>query len=138
MKEKFVLAHMSVAYIYANLSHCSRRKVGCVIVKDDKIISIGYNGTPKGYDNCCEDENGNTIDVVIHAEENALMKLTRSHETSQDASLFVTLSPCVSCAKLIHNAGIKEVFYSEQYRCTAGIEYLQKNNITTIQIEVNR
>lgn len=137
MKEKYIKAHMRVAYVYANLSHCSRRKVGCVIVKDNNIIAIGYNGTPKGEDNCCEDNLNNTKPTVIHAEDNALRKLTKRSESAENSTMFVTTAPCILCAPRIIDAGINKVYYVELYRTTEGIEYLQNRGISIEQLKID-
>lgn len=126
MKARYALAHMKVAHIYAGLSYCSRRKVGCVIVKDDRIISIGFNGTPPGWPNICEDDNNQTLPEVYHAETNAIAKLAKSGESGQGASMFVTTVPCLDCAKLIAQSGIREVYYSEDYRKVDGLDFLKK------------
>ena len=137
MKQKFIDAHMNVAEQYASLSSAKNLKVGCVIVKDNRIISIGYNGTPAGWDNECEptfiddygDEIRKTKPEVLHAELNAIAKLARSGESGEGASMFVTHSPCIECAKMIYAAGIKEVFYRHSYRESAGIDFLDFCNI---------
>lgn len=135
MKEKFINTFMKVAYLFAELSYCKRRKVGCVVVKNNSIISIGYNGTPSGEPNECEDEQGLTKTEVVHAEDNALRKLTRSHETAQGSSVFVTTAPCVLCATRIVDAGVTEVYYDEVYRNTDGLDYLNKHGIKTIHLK---
>lgn len=135
MKDKFKKAHMQVAEIYADLSSAERRKVGCVVVKDDTIIAIGYNGTPPGWDNDCEDEWNKTRPEVIHAEQNALDKITRGTISSVGSSLFVTTAPCIECAKRIFGAGIREVFYREVYRTDDGLQFLQKAGINTEKVE---
>lgn len=136
MKEKEARAHMLSAYNYADLSYCIRKKVGCVIVKDNRIISIGYNGTPPGWDNCCETEDGKSKPEVIHAELNAIGKLAKSTESGKGASVFVTCEPCIECAVLISVSGIAEVYYAEKYvgsksseRGMEGVEYLERCNI---------
>lgn len=134
MKERQSKAHMRAAQVYADLSYCNRLKVGCVIVKDHRIISIGYNGTPPGADNRCEDENNVTYDSVIHAEDNAIRKLEQSPETGDGASLFVTTAPCFLCAGLILNAGVREVFYNIPYKNERGIERLQTHGVTVKQL----
>jgi dCMP deaminase len=143
MKEKFKQAYMQTAQTFAELSHARRLKVGCIIVKDDRIISIGYNGMPAGWDNNCEHElkwpNGEmrfleTKAEVLHAESNAIAKLARSVESGEGASLFVTHSPCVECAKLIYQSGIKRVYYRTQYRDDAGITFLDKSQILVEQL----
>jgi dCMP deaminase len=121
---------MQAAHIYARLSYCKRRKVGCVIVKDDRIISIGFNGTPPGWSNDCEDENHNTLPEVYHAETNAIAKLAKSAESGMGAAMFVTTVPCIECAKLIAQSGIHVVYYSEDYRKTDGLDFLRRCGIT--------
>ena len=132
LKQKFLDAYMDVAKRFAELSHCNRLKVGAIVVKDDRIISIGYNGTPTGWDNCCEEE-GKTKPEVLHAEANALTKLARSTESGEGSTLFVTHSPCIDCAKLIAQSGISEVYYDEVYRCDDGLEFLRKCGIPVIK-----
>lgn len=137
MKDKHLKAYMKTAKTFAECSTAERAKVGAIIVKDDRIISIGYNGMPAGWDNTCENTIGynlghpvlKTKPEVLHAEMNSLMKLARSNESGLGASLFVTHSPCLECAKGIHQAGIKEVFYSQEYRSAEGIEFLLKCGI---------
>jgi dCMP deaminase len=137
MKKKYIKAHMKAAYIYAELSSCKRRKVGCVIVKHNSIIAIGYNGTPSGEDNCCEDTTtGLTKPHVIHAEDNALRKLTNSSESGAGAVMFITTAPCIFCASRIVDAGIKHVFYDDLYRSADGVAYLQGRGITVDQISI--
>jgi dCMP deaminase len=119
-------AHMQVAEIYAKLSKAKRLKVGAIIVKDNRVISIGYNGTPSGWDNNCEDENNVTKPEVIHAEANAIAKLARSNESGVFSSMYITHSPCFDCAKLIYIAGIKKVFFRQHYRNNEGIQFLEK------------
>ena len=125
---------MRVAEETAELSHAERRKVGCVIVKDRRILSFGYNGMPEGWDNCCEDEDGNTRPEVLHAEMNSISKIAQSTESSNESTLFCTLSPCLDCAKAIHQSGIKEVYYKDEYRNLAGIEFLNKCGVKTTKI----
>ena len=134
MKQKYIDAHMSVAEVYANLSTAKRLQVGCVIVKDNTIIGIGYNGMPSGWDNVCEDENNKTRPEVLHAESNTVAKVSRSTNSSEDASLFVTHAPCLDCAKIIHQAGIKEVFYRNNYRSEDGIKFLLRCNINVEKV----
>ena len=123
---------MRVAEETAALSYAKRLQVGCVIVKDRRILSIGYNGTPTGWDNCCEHEN-KTIPEVIHAESNAITKLAASTESSKDAVAFVTHAPCMDCAKLLYQAGIAEVIYKEEYRDKVGIKFLEKCGVSVWQ-----
>ena len=142
MKEKFVQAYMDVAHRFAQLSTAERLKVGAIIVKDDRIISIGYNGMPSGWTNECEEIVGadgyavitKTKPEVIHAEANAIAKLAKSPESGVDSILFLTHSPCIQCAKQIYTAGIKEVFYKEEYRDHSGVEFLEKCNIKVTKI----
>lgn len=126
MKQKFIDAHLKVAEIYATLSTAKKLQVGSVIVKNDTIIGIGYNGTPPGWDNVCEDEDFKTKPEVSHAEANALAKVTKSTNSSEGATIFITHAPCMECAKLIFQSGIKSVYYRNQYRSTDGIEFLKK------------
>ena len=148
MKEKYINAHMKVAETYASLSTAVRLKVGAIVVKDNRVISIGYNGMPSGWDNNCEDEIGYVLDdngyvvetrlktksEVLHAETNAIAKLARSNESGLDAAMFVTHAPCLDCAKLIYQSGISTVYYRNAYRESAGIEFLKKSNIDVEQI----
>jgi dCMP deaminase len=140
MKPKYQTAHMRAAHIYSELSHARRLKVGALIVKDDRIISIGYNGMPRGWDNNCEylQEDGTlkTKPEVLHAETNALAKLARSTESGLDADLFVTHSPCLDCAKLIFQSGIRRVYYANDYRDDSGISFLKASGITVEKIDV--
>lgn len=121
--------YIRMAQIWAENSYCNRRKVGALIVKDKMIISDGYNGTPAGFENVCEDENGLTKPYVLHAEANAITKIACSSNSSKGATMYVTTSPCIECAKLIIQAGIKRVVYSEKYRLEDGLELLRKANI---------
>jgi len=135
MKTTHAQAHMKTAYNYASLSYATRRKVGCVIVKDDSIISIGWNGVPAGEDNCCEDENGKTKATVIHAEDNCLRKLTRSHESAVGASVFVTLAPCELCAPRLVEAKVSKVYYCEyKPKHQVGIDFLLRNGVEVEQM----
>jgi len=121
--------YMRMARIWAENSYCERRKVGALLVKNQMIISDGYNGTPSGFENCCEDENNNSKPYVLHAEANAITKIARSHNSSDGATLYVTASPCMECAKLIIQSGIKRVVYGENYRIMDGIDFLKKADI---------
>ena len=123
------LRYLLMARIWAENSYCQRRKVGALVVKDKMIISDGYNGTPSGFENVCEDENNVTHPYVLHAEANAITKLARSSNNSDGATLYVTASPCIECAKLIIQSGIKRVIYAEKYRLTDGIDLLERANI---------
>jgi dCMP deaminase len=142
-------AHLDVAQRYSQLSKARRLKVGAVVVKNDRIISIGYNGTPPGWDNNCEDvvgevkdEAGNVVDTllktkpeVLHAEENAIGKLARSHESGDGATMFLTHAPCAQCAKLILVSGIRQVFYRDTYRDDSGVQFLIKGGIDVQQLK---
>lgn len=136
MNERHKNAHMRVAHVYAALSYAQRRKVGCVIVKDETIIAIGYNGTPPGWNNRCETPDGSaTLPEVIHAEQNALDKLVRSSTSSIDSDVFVTTAPCIECAKRLLGARIKSVYYADVYSSTQGLDLLKKAGIYTERIE---
>lgn len=135
MKEKYIKAHMRVAHEYANLSSANRLQVGCIVVKDNRIISIGYNGMPTGWTNVCETEDNVTKPEVLHAETNAIAKLASTYESGKDASLFVTHQPCLDCAKIIYQSGIKEVYYAHTYRKTDGVEFLEKCGIKITQVK---
>ena len=141
MKTKFIDAYMDVAERFAQLSHAKRLQVGAIIVKDDRIISIGYNGMPSGWDNCCEDvvrqdEVGfqvtKTKAEVLHAETNAIAKLAKSGESGLGATMFVTHAPCIDCAKLVYQSGIATVYYKHKYRSTQGLEFLDKSGVEVI------
>jgi len=129
-------AYLRMAQEWAKLSHCSRKQVGAIIVKDEVIISDGYNGTPTGFDNCCENEQGETKWYVLHAEANALMKLSKSTNSSKGATLYITLSPCKDCAKLILQAGIQRVVYFNEYKDCSGLEFLKNTGITLDYITI--
>lgn len=128
-KHELDLRYLRMAQIWAENSYCERRKVGALIVKDKMIISDGYNGTPAGFENVCEDENHLTKPYVLHAEANAITKIARSGNNSEGATLYVTDAPCIECSKLIIQAGIKKVFYARQYRLSDGIELLARAGI---------
>lgn len=126
-----------MALIWAENSYCERRKVGALVVKDNMIISDGYNGTPTGFENICEDENNTSKPYVLHAEANAITKLARSSNSSEGATLYVTASPCIECAKLIIQSGIKRVIYTEQYRLTDGVDLLKRAGIEVEYLDLN-
>lgn len=128
-QEDLDLRYLRMAEIWSENSYCTRRKVGALIVKDKMIISDGYNGTPSGFENVCEDENNVTKPYVLHAEANAITKIARSGNNSDGATLYVTDSPCIECAKLIIQAGIKRVIYAKEYRITDGVELLRRAGI---------
>ena len=149
MKQRLINAYMQTAEIFAELSHARRLHVGAIVVKDDRIISIGYNGMPAGWDNNCEDEvldsySGfegaihstrlKTKPEVLHAETNAIAKLAKSNESGMGATMFITHAPCLDCAKLIYQSGIQSVFYRDNYRSTAGVEFLKKSGIDAEQL----
>ena len=133
MKQKFIDAYMDVAERFAQLSSAKRLNVGAIVVKDDRIISIGYNGMPSGWDNVCEHE-GKTKPEVLHAESNAIAKLARSPESGEGASIFITHSPCIDCAKLIYQSGIATVYYKNEYRSTQGLDFLKKSNVWIVKV----
>ena len=129
--------YIRMASIWAENSYCTRRQVGALIVKNQRIISDGYNGTPSGFENICEDENNVTKPYVLHAEANAITKIARSNNSSDGATLYVTASPCIECAKLIIQSGIKRVVYSEKYRLEDGLELLQRAGIEVLYVNPN-
>lgn len=126
---------MEMAAVWAKNSYCRRRKVGALIVKDRMIISDGYNGTPSGFENICEDENGVTKPYVLHAEANAITKVAKSGNSSEGATLYVTASPCIECAKLIIQSGIKRLVYRDEYRLTDGVDLLRRAGITVEKVD---
>ena len=144
MKEKFKRAFMKTAQTFAELSSAKRLQVGAIVVKDDRIISIGYNGMPAGWDNVCEHEelheDGSTTLVtrpeVLHAESNAISKLAKSNESGNGAAIFITHAPCLQCAKLIYQSGITSVVYKQTYRSDDGIKFLQQSGVTTEQLQM--
>ncbi|WP_341900627.1 MULTISPECIES: deoxycytidylate deaminase [Fluviicola] len=127
-------AYLRMAQTWAELSHCERKKVGALIVRDGRIISDGYNGTPAGFPNCCEDQQGNTEWYVLHAEANAILKVARSTNDCSGAELFITLSPCKDCSKLVLQAGIKRVVYMMEYKDTAGVDFLKSAGVEVVHI----
>ena len=129
--------YMRMAMIWAENSYCQRRKVGALLVKDKMIISDGYNGTPSGFENVCEDDTNHTKPYVLHAEANAITKVARSSNSSQDATLYVTSSPCIECAKLIIQAGIRRIVFAEYYHDTDGLDLLKRAGIETLAINPN-
>ncbi len=131
---KFDFAYLKMAKEWANLSYCKRKQVGALIVKDRMIISDGYNGTPSGFENCCEDQSGYTQWFVLHAEANAILKLARSTQSAKDATLYLTLSPCKECSKLILQSGIKKIVYIEDYSDNEGITFLRNHGIEVMKI----
>jgi len=143
MKQKLKQAYMKTAETFAELSHARRLHVGAIVVKDDRIISIGYNGMPAGWDNNCENEIGvhkgepvlKTKPQALHAEMNALMKLAKSNESGDGATMFITHAPCMDCAKGMYQAGIKQVFYKTEYRDTSGLDFLNKCGLEIEQVK---
>lgn len=132
---KYDKAYLRMALEWGKLSHCHRRKVGAIIVKDRMIISDGYNGTPSGFENPCEDEDGYTKWYVLHAEANAILKVANSTQSCKGATLYITLSPCKECSKLIHQAGITRVVYLEEYKDNSGIGFLQKAQVQVVHVQ---
>src|SRR6056300_1660406 len=126
---KYDKAYLKMALEWGKLSHCKRKQVGALIVKDRMIISDGFNGTPTGFDNCCENENGATKWEVLHAEANAILKVASSTQSAKNATLYITLSPCTQCSKLIHQAGISRVVYAKAYRDSSGLDFLEKAGV---------
>jgi dCMP deaminase len=132
---KFDRAYLRIAREWGKLSHCERKQVGALIVKDRMIISDGYNGTPSGFDNPCEDEAGYTKWYVLHAEANAILKVAGSTQSCQNATLYITLSPCRECSKLIHQAGIKRLVFQYHYKDNSGLDFLEKAGVKIDHIE---
>ena len=133
---RYDTAYMRMALEWAKLSYCKRKQVGSLIVKDRMIISDGYNGAPTGFDNCCEDDDYQTHWYVLHAEANAIMKVAASNQSCAGATLYITLSPCQQCSKLIHQAGIVRVVYGQTYKDTSGLEFLEKAGVVLELLEV--
>ena len=131
---KFDQRYLEMARIWAKNSYCRRRQVGALVVKNNMIISDGYNGTPSGFENVCEDDNGVTKPYVLHAEANAITKLARSSNNSEGSTIYITASPCIECAKLIIQAGIRRVVYGEKYRLMDGIELLDRAGIEVVYL----
>lgn len=134
-QQKYDIAYMRMALEWARLSYCKRRQVGALIVKDKMIISDGYNGTPSGFENFCEDEGGYTKWYVLHAEANAILKVASSAQSSKGATLYITMSPCKECSKLIHQAGITRVVYLEKYKDNSGLDFLEKAGVKLSYLE---
>ena len=131
---KYDKAYLRIALEWSKLSYCKRKQVGAIIVKERMIISDGYNGTPSGFENCCEDEHDKTKWYVLHAEANAILKVARSTQSCNGATLYITLSPCKECSKLIHQSGIKRVVYHQHYKDTEGIDFLKKACVEVAQV----
>ncbi|KAA3649128.1 MAG: CMP deaminase [Bacteroidetes bacterium] len=134
-QKRYDIAYLRMAREWGNLSHCKRKQVGAIIVKDSMIISDGYNGAPSGFDNCCEDENQKTLWYVLHAEANAIMKVAKSTNNSNGATLYITLSPCKECSKLVYQAGIKRVVYMNKYKDNSGLDFLEKAGVELMHIK---
>lgn len=134
--KKFDKSYLQMAHVWAKNSYCQRRQVGALIVKDRMIISDGYNGTPSGFENICEDETGSTKQYVLHAEANAITKVAQSNNSSKGATLYVTDSPCVECSKLIIQSGIKRVVYDREYRITDGLDLLKRAGVEVVHFEL--
>ena len=134
MYNKYDVAYLKMALEWAKLSYCKRKQVGALIVKDRTIISDGYNGTPSGFENCCEDENNQTKWYVLHAEANAILKISRSTQSCEGATLYLTLSPCKECSKLIFQSGIKRVVYIQDYPDNEGLVFLESAGVETLKI----
>ena len=135
-QQKLDKRYLRMAHIWAENSYCERRKVGAIIVKDKMIISDGYNGTPSGFENICEEDNDTTKPYVLHAEANAITKVAKSNNSSEGATLYVTTSPCMECSKLIIQSGIKRVVFDEKYRITDGLDILKRADIELINLEL--
>lgn len=133
-QNKYDKAYLRIAREWGQLSYCKRKKVGAIIVKDRMIISDGYNGTPSGFENCCEDDDNLTKWYVLHAEANAILKVARSTQSCEGATLYITMSPCKDCSKLIHQAGITRVVYLEGYKDNSGIDFLLKAGVDVVHI----
>lgn len=133
-QKRYNVKYLELARSWSELSHANRKKVGCIIVKNGSIISDGYNGTPKRFNNQCEDSDGKTKWYVMHAEANAILKLSKSNNSSIGSTLYTTLSPCRECAKLILQAEVEKVYYNERYKDTTGIDFLENNGITCINL----
>ncbi len=134
-KQKYDRAYLRIAKEWGQLSYCKRKQVGAIIVRDRMIISDGYNGTPSNFENCCENDEGTTKWYVLHAEANAILKVARSTQSCEGATLYITLSPCKECSKLIHQSGIKRVVYHEDYKDNSGIEFLRKAGVEVELLE---
>ncbi len=133
-QEKYDIAYLKMAETWGKLSYCDRKKVGALIVKDRMIISDGYNGTPSGFENVCEDDEHFTKWYVLHAEANAILKVASSTQSCKEATLYITLSPCKECSKLIHQSGIIRVVYSKAYKDTSGLEFLKKAGVELVHV----
>jgi len=136
-QEKYDRAYLEMAHTWGQLSYCKRKQVGALIVKDRMIISDGYNGTPSGFENICEDEEYETKWYVLHAEANAILKVAASTQSCQGATLYITLSPCRECSKLIHQSGIQRVVYSKAYKDLSGVDFLKRAGVEVTQLSLS-
>jgi len=136
-QRRYDIAYLKMAKEWAKLSHCKRKQVGALIVKDKMIISDGYNGTPTGFENNCEDAHNDTKWYVLHAEANAILKVASSTQSCKGATLYITMSPCKECSKLIHQSGIKRLVYVDAYKDDTGLQFLEKAGIELVHIEEN-
>jgi dCMP deaminase len=134
-QERYDRAYLKMATEWAKLSHCHRKQVGAIIVKEGMIISDGYNGTPSGFENACENEEGSTKWYVLHAEANAIMKVARSTNNARNSTLYITLSPCKECSKLVLQSGIKRLVYVNRYKDDTGLQFLSNAGVEVVQIE---
>jgi len=134
-QKRYDTAYMKMALEWAKLSYCKRKQVGALIVKNKMIISDGYNGTPSGFDNCCEDEEGNTYWYVLHAEANAILKIAGSNHDCSGGTLYLTVSPCKECSKLVYQAGIKRLVYLSKYKDNSGLEFLQAAGVELVKLD---
>lgn len=134
-QHRYDKAYLRLALEWSKLSYCKRKQVGAIIVRDKMIISDGYNGAPSGFENCCEDENNLTYWHVLHAEANAILKVARSTHSCEGATLYITLSPCKDCSKLIHQSGIKRVVFIQEYKDNSGLDFLKKAGVVVEQIQ---
>ena len=136
-QHKYDIAYLKMALEWGKLSHCKRKQVGALIVKDRMIISDGFNGTPSGFDNCCEDENGKTHWFVLHAEANAILKTASSTHDCTGATLYLTMSPCKECSKLVHQAGISRLVYINEYKDISGVDFLKEAGVEVCKLDEN-
>ena len=135
-QKKYDKAYLRIAKEWGKLSYCKRKQVGAIIVKDRMIISDGYNGTPSGFENICEDDDGITKWIVLHAEANAILKVAGSTQSCKEATLYITLSPCRDCSKLIHQSGIRRVVYQQAYKDDSGLRFLERAGVKTMHIPI--
>lgn len=136
-QKRYDRAYLRMATEWSQLSHCVRKQVGAIMVRDGQIIADGYNGTPSGFENACENEDGDTKWYVLHAEANAIMKVAKSTNSAHNSTLYLTMSPCKDCSKLVHQAGIKRVVYLDKYKDTAGLELLEQAGVEVVQFDRN-